>query len=468
MDNSAFVKSPFYIFCPIILLAACTSNPVEIPELSIKIPQTGVTTETLNSASTAWGSSREELQRYMKGYEAIHTTDSEILVYRSKSNVVSYQLINNQLGATSILFYGPSHELNFDDTLAGFSLVGELSGSKIYQNPDSNCLATVMKPVDSDNSYSAISFAPLQTELYDDYEIKVSTNSDVEIDGFNAYVSGNVYLHDGAVEVGFIYGLDYTLPVEICRKKSTTGSGNFSMKLTGLADNETYYYKAYALVDDCYYWGETRSFKTGNATYTINGKTFKMIKVESGNGTFSIMQTELPPNAEFTMAGNSIMKLNQNDDVAIIKTEFRYFLNDLIEKTGMEFRLPTKSEWQFAAKGGIKSEGYTYSGSNNIADVAWYSSNSGNSLHDVALKSSNELQIFDMSGNYAEVCNDSGDLYYIDGVICGGNYSSSAGSCKSTSYVNGETSGSIPDSKIKEKNAFDCRKNTIRLVYSHQ
>jgi len=66
------------------------------------------------------------------------------------------------------------------------------------------------------------------------------------------------------------------------------------------------------------------------------------------------------------------------------------------------YRLPTEMEWMFAAKGGNQSLGYTYSGSNTIGNVAWYTANSNSHTWDIGLKASNELGIFDMSGNLWE------------------------------------------------------------------
>ncbi|MBS7373850.1 MAG: SUMF1/EgtB/PvdO family nonheme iron enzyme, partial [Muribaculaceae bacterium] len=71
--------------------------------------------------------------------------------------------------------------------------------------------------------------------------------------------------------------------------------------------------------------------------------------------------------------------------------------------TGKNFRMPTEAEWGFAARGGNKSRGYKYSGSNTVDDVAWYDDSK---THPVATKAPNELGIYDMSGNVWEWCND--------------------------------------------------------------
>lgn len=91
--------------------------------------------------------------------------------------------------------------------------------------------------------------------------------------------------------------------------------------------------------------------------------------------------------------------------------ECQEFVRKLSEETGYKFRLPTEAEWEYAARGGHKSQGYEFSGSNNIDDVAWYGGVSDYETHDVAMKSPNELGLYDMSGNVLELCQDWYDAY---------------------------------------------------------
>lgn len=87
------------------------------------------------------------------------------------------------------------------------------------------------------------------------------------------------------------------------------------------------------------------------------------------------------------------------------------FVNRLSALTGLHFALPTEAQWEFAARGGNKSRGYTYSGSNKIKEVGWFKGNSGGTLKTVKQLKPNELGIYDMSGNAYEWCSDWYGLY---------------------------------------------------------
>jgi formylglycine-generating enzyme required for sulfatase activity len=88
---------------------------------------------------------------------------------------------------------------------------------------------------------------------------------------------------------------------------------------------------------------------------------------------------------------------------------------DAVKWNANGYRLPTETEWEFAARGGTSSQSYTYSGSNTIDNVAWYNANSSTTTHTVGTKSANELGIYDMSGNAFEWCWDWHDSAYPSG-----------------------------------------------------
>ncbi len=126
------------------------------------------------------------------------------------------------------------------------------------------------------------------------------------------------------------------------------------------------------------------------------------------------------------------------------------FICKLNQLTGMQFRLPTEAEWEFAARGGNYSKGFKYAGSDDIDEVAWYAGNSAHITHNVGTKQPNELGLYDMSGNVWEWCQDwygeynssaqtnpTGSSSGSYNVFRGGSWGGDAGRCRVSRRIGG-------------------------------
>ena len=180
----------------------------------------------------------------------------------------------------------------------------------------------------------------------------------------------------------------------------------------------------------------SNSFST--RTFTVSGVSFKMVAVEGGTFTMGATSEQQNPYGDekpvhnvtlssyyigetevtqalwkavmgsnpsiFSGSNNPVETVSYDDCITFINK-----LNSLLSgqlPTGRKFRLPTEAEWEYAARGGNRSRGYQYSGSDNFGSVAWYDSNSGSKTHPVKQKQPNELGLYDMSGNVYEWCAD--------------------------------------------------------------
>ncbi len=214
----------------------------------------------------------------------------------------------------------------------------------------------------------------------------------------------------------------------------------------------------------------TTAMAQSTQTFTVKDVSFKMVSVQGGSynfsicgmpqsgtmSSFSIGQTEVTQELWNAVMGKkpSKFKGDKRPVENVSWDDCQKFINKLNQITGKRFRLPTSAEWQYAARGGNRSQGYKYSGSDDISEVAWYSKPSlspgkggGGETHPVASLKPNELGIYDMSGNVWEWCQDS---YWMDGSMryaCGGGWDSPTTDCQLTS-ANGSVNAGKTNFKL--------------------
>ena len=175
--------------------------------------------------------------------------------------------------------------------------------------------------------------------------------------------------------------------------------------------------------------GGTPAFDGEDKVFTVNGVSFKMIAVKGGTfqmgsddgyewekpvhqvtlSDYYIGETEVTQELWTAVMGSnpSYFTGNMQRPVEMVSwNDCQTFISKLNQLTGGRFLLPTEAQWEYAARGGNKSKGYTYSGSDAEDDVAWYWYNSGGMTHPVKTKAPNELGIYDMGGNVWEWCSD--------------------------------------------------------------
>ncbi len=155
------------------------------------------------------------------------------------------------------------------------------------------------------------------------------------------------------------------------------------------------------------------TFQMGCEDYSDKEKPMHSVTLNAYNiGKYEITQAQW----KAVMGGNPSF-FNECDECPVEQVSYHdalEFIKRLNQITGKFYRLPTEAEWEFAAIGGAKLNGYAFSGSNNIDDVAWYDGNSITRTNQVGKKKPNGIGIYDMSGNVQEWCSDFLGSYSIE------------------------------------------------------
>ena len=214
----------------------------------------------------------------------------------------------------------------------------------------------------------------------------------------------------------------------------------------------------------------------GTAVLTSKGVDYEMILVEAGPFKIGataemtmVTPTEEQPSHDVTLTkdyylgktevtqelweavmGSNPSAIKEGKNLPVVNVSWddcQAFIKKLNELSGKQFRLPTEAEWEYAARGGKKTNSLQFSGSIYVERVAWYKSNSNGTLHAVGTMDKNELGFHDTSGNVWEWCQDGHFTYPTDAqkdpcpeadstrtyVIRGGGWNSGQSDCRYTS-----------------------------------
>ena len=370
--------------------------------------------------------------------------------WTTKDNVYGYKITSNVAGYSNKSIFLPVTGYKDGTSIINDSLGYYWCSSNLYESGlYIDCLRFANDEVYNGYMHDRYVGLPIRPVLGTTLPVLgyISVVDITDISTRTSVVINSEVMSDGGASVterGVVYSTSQNPTISDKKIVCGSGIGVLSCELLDLQANTTYYVRAYAVNEKGIAYSELVKFSIPAGVsvfheFIINGVSFRMRDVEGGTFTmgatfeqgseayydekpthsvtlsnFSIGETEVTQELwQAVMGSNPSHFSGTNLPVEMVSwNDCQTFIQKLNQLTGKNFRLPTEAEWEFAARGGTKSLGWKYSGTNyDIDNYVWYNGNSSSKTHPVGQKYSNELWLYDMSGNVSEWCQDLYDSY---------------------------------------------------------
>jgi len=217
-----------------------------------------------------WETGTEDVLQSMSKYQIESNDDNYLAFSHTNGTLFSYTFKDDKLVAAAVMISTSSENKVSGGEFDRYQYVGDINSSMIYVQNTSNTMMSVFDKTVNSQFYHVYGFAPITSGLYDKRELpSVTTKSASNVAVRTATLKAEIANMDAANTCGFLYADNVDMKDAKLVKK-TISEGSFSIDVTGLSMGTTYYFQAFAIVDDIYYYGEIESFKTETVpTYKV-------------------------------------------------------------------------------------------------------------------------------------------------------------------------------------------------------